>query len=105
MRLFDGKPPADQKVYEQDVRDKLKYLDYAPLLFISAADGKNIEQVFKKVELVARERRKRVTTGQMNRFLEKVDFQKASGADEQAREDLLHDAGCCGSAYVCAVHG
>jgi len=78
MRLFDGKPPADQKLYELDVRDKLKYLDYAPLLFISAADGKNIEQVFKKVELVARERRKRVTTGQMNRFLEKVDFQKAS---------------------------
>jgi GTP-binding protein len=78
MRLFDGKPPADQKTYEQDVRDKLKYLDYAPLLFISAADGKNIESVFKKVELVARERRKRVTTGQMNKFLEKVDFQKAS---------------------------
>jgi GTPase len=78
MRLFDGKPPADQKTYEQDVRDKLKYLDYAPLLFISATDGKNIEQVFKKVELVARERRKRVTTGQMNRFLEKVDFQRAS---------------------------
>ena len=78
MRVFDGKPPADQKLYEQDVRDKLKYLDYAPLLFISAVDGKNIESVFKKVELVARERRKRVTTGQMNRFLEKVDFQKAS---------------------------
>jgi GTP-binding protein len=78
MRVFDGKPPADQKLYEQDVRDKLKYLDYAPLLFISAADGKNIESVFKKVELVSRERRKRVTTGQMNRFLEKVDFQKAS---------------------------
>jgi len=77
-RLFDGKPPVDQKIYEQDVRDALKYLDYAPLLFISAADGKNIESVFKKVELVARERRKRVTTGQMNRFLEKVDFQKAS---------------------------
>jgi GTP-binding protein len=77
-RLFDGKPPADQKVYEEDVRHALKYLDYAPLLFISAADGKNIESVFKKVELVARERRKRVTTGQMNRFLEKVDFQKAS---------------------------
>jgi GTPase len=78
MRVFDGKPLADQKQYEQDVRDKLKYLDYAPLLFISAADGKNIEAVFKKVELVARERRKRVTTGQMNKFLEKVDFQKAS---------------------------
>jgi GTPase len=78
MRLFDGKPPADQKVYEQDVRDALKYLEYAPLLFISAVDGKNVDQVFKKVELVARERRKRVTTGQMNKFLAAVDFQRAS---------------------------
>jgi GTP-binding protein len=77
-RLFDGKPAADQKVYEQQVRDALKYLDYAPVLFVSAAEHRNIEQVFKKVELVARERRKRVTTGQMNRFLERVDFQKAS---------------------------
>jgi GTPase len=69
---------ADPKIYEQQVRDKLKYLDYAPLVFLSAASGKGIDGLFKKVELVARERRKRVTTGQMNRFLEKVDFQKAS---------------------------
>ncbi|MBS1822639.1 MAG: ribosome biogenesis GTPase Der [Acidobacteria bacterium] len=74
----DGKPPADKKVYEQQVRDALKYLDYAPLLFISAAEGKGVDQVFKKVELVARERRKRITTGNMNRFIERVDFQKAS---------------------------
>ena len=74
----DGKAPADQKVYEQQVRDALKYLDYAPLLFISAAESKGIDQVFKKVELVARERRKRISTGAMNRFLDRVDFQRAS---------------------------
>ncbi len=74
----DGKPPADQKVYEEQVRHALKYLDYAPLLFISATEKKNIDQVFAKTELVARERRKRVTTGQMNKFLERVDFQRAS---------------------------
>jgi len=79
----DGKAPADQKVYAQQVRDALKYLDYAPLLFISAAPeggGKPraIDEVFAKVELVARERRKRVSTGQMNKFLEQVDFQRAS---------------------------
>ena len=78
MRLFDGKPPADQKIFEQQVRDKLKYLEYAPLVFLSAAQKKGIDGLFKKVELVARERRKRVTTGQMNRFLADVDFQKAS---------------------------
>ena len=70
--------PADPKLYEQQVRDHLKYLDYAPLVFLSAAKGKGIDGLFKKIELVARERRKRVTTGQMNRFLAKVDFQRAS---------------------------
>ncbi len=79
----DGKPPADQKIYAQQVRDALKYLDYAPLLFISAApaDGdkpRAINEVFAKVDLVARERRKRVSTGQINKFLEQVDFQRAS---------------------------
>jgi GTP-binding protein len=76
--LFDGKARADKKVYEQQVRDALKYLDYAPLLFVSAAEAKGIDEVFKKVELVARERRKRVSTGAMNRFLDRIDFQRAS---------------------------
>jgi predicted GTPase len=70
--------PADKNIYEQQVRDHLKYLDYAPIVFLSAANKKGIEALFKKVELVSRERRKRVTTGQMNRFLAKVDFQRAS---------------------------
>jgi GTP-binding protein len=70
--------PADPKLYEQQVRDKLKYLDYAPLVFVTATTGAGVEALFKKVELVARERRKRVTTGQMNRFLADVDFQRAS---------------------------
>ncbi len=78
MRAFDGKPPADKKAFEEQVRDHLKYLDYAPLVFVSASEGKNIDEVFKKVELVARERRKRITTGNMNRFLDKVDFGRAS---------------------------
>ena len=73
----DGKAPADIKAYTEQVRHALKYLDYAPLLFISAKEGINVEEVFKKVQLVARERRKRVTTGQMNRFLDTVEFEKA----------------------------
>ena len=70
--------PADPKLFEQQVRDKLKFLDYAPLVFVTATTGAGVEALFKKVELVARERRKRVTTGQMNRFLAEVDFQRAS---------------------------
>jgi GTP-binding protein len=76
--ITGDRKPADPKIYEQQVRDHLKFLDYAPIVFLSATAGRGIEGLFKKVELVARERRKRVTTGQMNRFLARVDFQRAS---------------------------
>ncbi len=74
----DGKPPADSRIYEQQARRALKFLDYAPVLFVSAMNGKNIERVFEMVELVARERWKRISTGEMNRFLKTVDFERAS---------------------------
>jgi GTP-binding protein len=74
----DGKPPADREVYEEQIRRALKFLDYAPVLFISAETGKNTDRIFAKLEHVAAERRKRITTGQMNRFLKQVDFQRAT---------------------------
>src|SRR6202167_4522623 len=74
----DGKPPADKEIFEEQLRKVLKYLAYAPVVFISAAEGKNIHTVLKLVQEVAAERRKRVSTGQMNRFLEKIDFQRAT---------------------------
>jgi GTP-binding protein len=74
----DGKPPADKVIFEEQVRNVLKYLAYAPVVFISASEGKNIHTVLKLVKEVAAERRKRVSTGQMNRFLEKIDFQRAT---------------------------
>jgi GTPase len=73
----DGKPPADKDVFEEQVRHALKYLHYAPLIFISASRGNNLKKVLEVTHHVAKERRKRVTTGQMNRFLEKIDFQRA----------------------------
>ena len=73
----DGKPPADRDIFEQQIRRALKYLDYAPILFLSAKEGKGMKGVLKDVKRLAAERRKRVTTGQMNRFLDKIDFQRA----------------------------
>jgi GTPase len=74
----DGKPPADRDLYEKQARRALKFLDYAPLVFVSAAAGKNIDKIFRALELVATERRKRIGTSQMNKFLETVDFTRAS---------------------------
>jgi GTP-binding protein len=71
---MDGKPPADRDVFEKQLRSMLKYLSYAPVIFLSALEGtgpekKGMARVLNEVVAVAAERRKRVTTGQMNRIL------------------------------------
>jgi GTP-binding protein len=82
----DGKPPADRAIFERQLRSTLKYLDYAPVIFLSALEAstkgagpqnKAMARLLHEVKKVAAERRKRVTTGQMNRFLDKIDFQRA----------------------------
>ena len=78
----DGKPPADREIFEQQLRTVLKYLNYAPIVFLSALEGtepgsRKMLRMLHEVVSVAAERRKRVSTGQMNRFLEKIDFQRA----------------------------
>jgi GTP-binding protein len=77
-RMRESKRPGDRDAYEQRLRYELKFLNYAPIVFISAQSGKGTEKIFPLLEEVATERRKRVTTGQMNRFIERVDFERAS---------------------------
>ena len=78
MRMRESKRPADQIAYEERLRHDLKFLSYAPILFISAQSGKGTEKIFPLLERVASERRKRITTSAMNRFIETVDFERAS---------------------------
>ena len=73
----DGRP-ADRGLYEEQARHVLKFLNYAPMLFVSASTGRGMEKIFPTLERVASERQKRISTGEMNRFLKKVDFDRAS---------------------------
>ncbi|MFB3814292.1 MAG: ribosome biogenesis GTPase Der [Terriglobales bacterium] len=74
----DGKRPADAKLFERQARAALKFLNYAPMVFVSATTGKNVGKINREIELVARERCKRISTGEINRFLKTVDFERAS---------------------------
>jgi GTP-binding protein len=70
--------PPDREGYEQRLRYELKFLNYAPVLFVSAAKGTGMNKIFPLLEEVAAERRKRIGTAEMNRFLTHVDFDRAS---------------------------
>ncbi|MGC2171957.1 MAG: ribosome biogenesis GTPase Der [Candidatus Sulfotelmatobacter sp.] len=78
MRMRESKRPGDRQAYEERLRHDLKFLNYAPIVFISAHTGKGTEKIFPLLEQVAAERRKRIPTSAMNRFIETVDFERAS---------------------------
>ena len=78
MRMRESKRPGDRDAYEERLRWDLKFLNYAPIVFVSAHTGKGTERIFPLLEQVATERRKRISTSAMNRFIETVDFERAS---------------------------
>ena len=100
-RIRESKSPTDRAAYEQRVRYDLKFLSYAPVLFVSAATGKGTEKILPTLEEVARERRRRIPTAEMNRFLKYVDFERASvPARQQVKIYYMTQAGVSPPTFV-----
>jgi ribosome-associated GTPase EngA len=65
--------------YERMVRDKLKFLSYAPVVFLSAKTGDRASKLFPLIDQVAAARKKRISTPELNRWLkEEVDLQRGT---------------------------
>ncbi len=95
------KGPTTTQDYTRYVRQRLKYLDYAPLVFISALKGQRVVRLFDAVAEVAAERQKRVGTAEMNRFLETLNFDRApSPAGRPLRLYYLTQAGTSPPVFV-----
>jgi GTP-binding protein len=100
-RIRESQTPTDREAYEQRVRYGLKFLSYAPVLFVSAATGKGVEKIFPTLEEVASERRKRIRTAEMNRFLKYIDFERASvPARQQVKIYYMTQAGVSPPTFV-----
>ncbi len=55
--------------FENDVRTMLAYMDYAPVVFISALTGQRLDKLFDLIRAGYEAAGKRVTTGQLNQVL------------------------------------
>ena len=55
--------------YQKQVRNNLKFMDYAPILFVSAKTGQRINTVLSKVKEVYQASCRRITTGILNEVL------------------------------------
>ena len=70
------KCPTTTQDYTQTIRRRMKYLDYAPIVFISAQKGQRLGKLLGTIVEVAAARRYRVPTAAMNRFVRELDFER-----------------------------
>ena len=55
--------------YKKEVYEKLSYMTYAPILFISAKTGQRVNKLFEMINEVARQNEMRISTGMLNQVL------------------------------------
>ena len=70
--LMKGRGGDFSKTFDEELRRQLKFLDYAPLLHISATTGERTAKVLETIDAVAEARSRRVPTGELNRFVQAV---------------------------------
>lgn len=59
-------------VFDEETRHRMRFLDYAPILHISAATGERTAKVLETIDRIAAVRRQRIATPALNKFLEAV---------------------------------
>ena len=76
-----GKRPNPAKLlteYEPMVRAKLKFLAYAPVVFLSALTGDRVPKLYALIDRVIEARNRRISTGELNRWLASVDLERGT---------------------------
>jgi len=84
-RAADRKPPTETvdkgkllEEYEELIRKKLKFLSYAPIVFLSAKTGERAEKLFPLIDHVAAARKRKISTPELNRWLKSIDLQRGT---------------------------
>ena len=62
-----------KRKFTETLRDELKFLDYAPIAFVSAKTGAGVKGLFRLIEQGYESASKRVTTGELNRFVQTLE--------------------------------
>src|SRR4029453_16139146 len=70
--LVKEKGPDFSRIFDEELRRQLKFLDYATVLHISAATGERTPKLLEAIDRVADARQKRVPTPELNRFVQAI---------------------------------
>jgi len=75
VNKWDLIPEKKRKDYERAIRDQFKFLEYAPILFLSAKNKTGVRRLLATIADCFASYEKRVSTGELNRFVETLTFE------------------------------
>jgi GTP-binding protein len=75
VNKWDLRSGRDRPAFERLLRGELKFLDYAPVAFVSALTGAGVPRLFELVREAYRAASQRIPTGELNRLLAELKVQ------------------------------
>jgi len=74
VNKWDERKNSSKNAFERDIRDMFKFLEYAPVRFISARTGAGVEALFPLIREAYEAASRRIPTGELNRWVEQLRF-------------------------------
>ena len=90
--LVKSQDPQFVKSFDDTLRHGMRFLDYAPILHISALTGERAGRVLETIDKVAAARRTRVPTPALNRFVAEVTAANPPVSPDRAHVRILYAA-------------
>ena len=76
--------------YEQEVRSRLYFVEWAEMIFVSALTGKRVEKIIDLIDNAANEYQRRVTTSVINEVLEEAISWNSPPTNRQGRQGKIY---------------
>jgi GTP-binding protein len=70
VNKWDAAKDRDKRKFREQIQDELKFLEYAPVVFMSAYKRFGTRELFPLIKKVYEAASKRIGTGELNRFVE-----------------------------------
>jgi GTP-binding protein len=70
--LVKDRGPKYSQVFDEETRHRMRFLDYAPILHVSAMTGERAPKIIETIDRVGEARRKKVPTPALNKFIASV---------------------------------
>jgi len=74
VNKWDAADGKSKRAFTETIRDQLKFLDYAPIIFASAKNSEGVRRIFSTARRSFDAASKRITTGELNRFVDTLRF-------------------------------